>query len=128
MKVSSGVKHVLVEVADRRAGAGRPAAPACVGPLRAAAHDGPTSRRAPHSALPRGRVAAPARPPVAMRSRTLAVLGVAATAALLGCSSLSPSAWRVEPVFRVDGGSAGTAPGYLALAQKYEGEGRAEQA
>jgi len=53
---------------------------------------------------------------------------VAATAALLGCSSLTPAPWRVEGVYRVEDSGAGTAKGYLALARQYEGEQRAAQA
>jgi Flp pilus assembly protein TadD len=52
----------------------------------------------------------------------------AATAALLGCSSLPPAPWRVEPTYRVEDSGAGAAQGYLALARQYDGEQRGAQA
>ena len=120
MKFSSGVKHALVDEFGRTAGAGRPVTQA-------------------RDARSRPRQHRPARR-LSERSPTLALLGLAASAALLGCSSLTMPPWRVEPVYRVagvegvtgitgiTGGSPSAAPGYLALAQKYEGENRVEQA
>lgn len=117
MKFSSGVKHALVDEFGRTAGAGRPVTQAR------------DARSLPRQHRPASRLS--------VRSRTLALLGLAASAALLGCSSLTMPPWRVEPVYRVAGvegvagvagGSPSAAPGYLALAQKYEGENRVEQA
>jgi len=52
-------------------------------------------------------------------------LACAASLALAGCVSSPNAGWRVEPVYRVDHAPAqAAAPGYLALARQYEGEGR----
>lgn len=103
MKMTCGVKHALVDAM----------APAC----GARPRSGPLHQR---PATPR--------PPGTRRPRAVMAMTVAATAALLGCSSLTPAPWRVEPVYRVEGSGAGTARGYLALARQYEGEQRTAQA
>ena len=51
---------------------------------------------------------------------------VASVTALVmaGCATPTPEAWRVVPSYRVTHAGTGAAQGYLALARKYEGEGR----
>ena len=51
---------------------------------------------------------------------------VASVTALLmaGCATPAPEAWRVMPSYRVTHAGTDAAQGYLALARKYEGEGR----
>lgn len=56
------------------------------------------------------------------------MLAVAASAVLVGCTTMQADPLRVEPLFRVQNGSANAAPGYVALAKQYEGEGRTAQA
>ncbi len=43
---------------------------------------------------------------------------------MAGCATPAPEAWRVVPSYRVTHAGTGAAQGYLALARKYEGEGR----
>jgi tetratricopeptide (TPR) repeat protein len=120
MKVNRGVTDTLVGMDAMRAGI-RPRATDAVRvhgagrPVRsgAATVQKPVSRH-------RGR-----KP---NRTRTLTLLTVAASAALLGCSSLTSGPWRVEPAYRVEAGHPKPAQGYLALARQYEGEKRIAQA
>ena len=57
------------------------------------------------------------------------MLALAGSAALMGCATKDPLAWRIEPVYQ-SGQSSNQAigRGYTAIARQYEGEGRWEQA
>lgn len=127
MKFSSGVRHDLVDEPGSRAAAGQPAAQA------RDAHSLPRRQR-PARRLSASPVTAQAQPAAlsrrraVLRWRTLPLLGLAACAALLGCTSLTTPTWRVDPAYRVEGASLNAAAGYLALALQYEGENRVEQA
>lgn len=130
MKFSSGARHGLVDELGRPCGANQPAT------LARDAHSLPRRQRPVRqlSASPvnaHAQPAALARRRAVVRSRTLPLLGLAACAALLGCTSVTTPNWRVDPVYRVEGvegGNPSAAPDYLALALKYEGENRVEQA
>lgn len=120
MKVNSGVTRTLFGT-DTRRDAIAPGSP------QAAQHV--HARR-----LARRNPAATAVPPARHRARrpsrpgTVTLLTFAVSAALLGCSSLTSTPWRVQPAYRIDNGNPNSAQGYLALARQYEGEGRSEKA
>ena len=63
---------------------------------------------------------------VPQRSPSTPALAVGSVMALVtaGCATPTPEAWRVVPSYRVTHAGTGAAQGYLALARKYEGEGR----
>lgn len=107
MKVTSGMTHPLVGTQVR--------------PLGSAAF----ARTAP-APLTASRVVASTRMP--RRMRRLAMLSLVASAALLGCSSMTDPTWRVEPAYRTSSAGADPAQGYLALARQYEGDDRTTQA
>jgi hypothetical protein len=126
MKLNSGVNHPL---------GGPQAVPIAAMPLPAPKHA--KARRTEAQRSERSRVPAAAAKPAAPRRvraprrlRSLTLLTLATSAVLLGCSTLAPAPWRLEPAYRMEasGDSRDTAPGYLALAQQYEGEGRLAQA
>ena len=106
MKVTSGMTHPLVGTQARHlASAAAPAVPA------------PATANLPIAATRAPR-----------RKHQLVTLTLVASAALLGCSSMTAPTWRTEPAYRVESAGADPVQGYLALARQYEGENRSAQA
>lgn len=106
MKVTSGMTHPLVGTQARHL----VSAAARAVPAPATANQPIASTRAPR------------------RQHQLVTLTLVASAALLGCSSVTAPTWRTEPAYRVESAGADPVQGYLALARQYEGENRSAQA
>ncbi len=120
MNVNTGVAHTLVGQDAQWLAAAQRAHDTCEGQIgNRPVRTGPAMRPQPgarclaHSAS---------------GARTHTLLAVAAGAALLGCSPLTSTPWRVDPLYRIESGNPAAAQGYLALALQYEGEGKYAQA
>lgn len=115
MKMTSGVARQLSDPAAFADPRPAPRRMAATRPAAASERQRPRAKAAP-------RTTGPGRP-------VLGALAAGVSAALLGCASVAPTGWRVEPAYRLDhGGAANASAAYLAMARQYEGESRDAQA